>query len=139
MSVVYSRKLLSWQNLASGASITCYLNAPSQVYTICLRTITFYFGAPSAAVSNSVVLLDDNADNGRPTIVSFDSGTTSSINPIYEHFDGFWPLQSSPISVGFVPLFSVVNTSVSAASVDVFVGGWALTGFSPSEFLINTP
>lgn len=139
MSIVYSRKLLSWQNLPSGGSVTCYLNAPSEVLTVVLRTVTFYWGAPSAVVSNSAVVLDLQADNGRPTIVSFDSGTTSSLNPIWQHFDGFWPIQPTPQSIGFIPLFNVVNTSNSAASVDVYLGGWLLIGQPKDEILVNQP
>lgn len=139
MSFLYSRQFMSWQNLPIGQSVSLYAVAPPESLTVVIRTVSFYWGAPDVESGNSAVLLDLNANNGVPTIVAFDSGLTSSINPIYETFDGFWPLSPTPPSIGDVPVFQVANTTVHSASVDVYVGGWVLTGPSAGTFQIRQP
>ena len=86
-----------------------------------------YWGAPSSVESNSCVLLVSDADSGNPTVVSYDSGVSGSINPIYVSFAPRFAFKFIPPSDDPTIFMVFSNTSFSQ-SVDVCASGIVLAG-----------
>ena len=134
MKPPYSTPLVSWQNLGSGDGIYCQASGPPGTYTVVLRTVTYYFGAPSAIATNSVVVYLVDADSGNPTVDAYDSGITGSGNPLYIVHAPNLVLRPFTIVDDPVDIMAIVNTSESDSSVDVALSGYVLAGAPPVDF-----
>jgi hypothetical protein len=124
----------SVQGVVPGQTVYPGVTGPAGLWTPVIRQVTFYFGAPSGVLSNSVVILDNHAQVGVPTVVAYDSGIDGSDNPIYEHFELNLVLAALELSDEPNYWLRVVNTSDSAANVDVAIAGFLLEGSSEASF-----
>lgn len=131
MKPPYTVPFTSVQNLAADSLFYCEMVPSIEGNVVRIDFVSMYWGAPSSVASNSCVVLVARAVYGSPTCVSYDSGITGSINPIYESFQPRFTLPVVPPGDDAVPLFTVVNTSESQ-SVDVCVSGIVLVGVSPT-------
>jgi hypothetical protein len=131
-SPLYTLQLMSYQGLEPGDSAICQVKVGNPAATIVIKDVSYYFGSPSAVVSNSVVLLDLIAAVGIPTVDAFDSGESGSTNPIWIQHPRNYAFANIVYSGEFVSIFKVTNTSESEAAVDVTVSGWALGGTCPT-------
>lgn len=130
----YSTPLFSWQGLGDGDGIYCRASGPPGTYTVVLRTVTYYFGGPSAVLSNSAVVYLIDADSGNPTVDAYDSGITGHDEPLYIAHQPNLVLKPFTIVDDPVDILAIVNTSDADVTVDVAGSGFVLTGDAPVAF-----
>jgi len=127
-SQVWQAQLLSCQGLAPGQTATVTCDVPAPGVQIRIDAVTYYFGATSAILPSSVVLVSNPRGEALPTTLAYDSGITGSENPIYIRLDGrvALPYLEGPDPDAYA--FAVVNTSEAATNVDIYVSGIILPG-----------
>ena len=128
-----------YKGLASGATLYTSILVPNLEFTVVLREVVFYCGDPSAAVSNSIVVTCQFGYGEGATIAAYDSGTTSSVNPIFVRQSANTIFENiGPYSDTYTNIYNVVNTSESEASWDVTISGWVIQGKNTVEMANNT-
>ena len=129
MATLYSQSFGFWQGVAPGATITLKLEVPTAPFTAVIREITAYCGNPSPTAPNSWVMTSPRSFNGTPTIAAYDSGITSSSNPIFIRQACSTVFQNIGVVGSLTTMWSITNTAAIAASDwDFTVSGWVLTG-----------